>query len=132
MHSEFNPSDSEEVHFLQIWIFPEKKGLKPSYEKRQFEPKGRNSLRLLASRDGMGGAAIIHQDGALYAGEVEAGHTIDYPLEEDRHAWVQVISGELELGGERLEAGDGAAVSEERALSLSAAKEAKFILFDLS
>lgn len=132
MHSEFNPSDSEEVHFLQIWIIPEKKGLKPSYEKRQFEPRGRNSLRLLASRDGKGGAAIIHQDVVLYAGEVEAGHTIDYPLKEGRHAWVQVISGELELGAERLASGDGAAVSEERVLSLSTAREAKFILFDLS
>lgn len=132
MHGEFNPSEKEEVHFLQIWILPEKKGLKPSYEKKQFEPKSKNSLLLLASRDGRDGSAILHQDVALYSGEVEAGNTVEYSLPEGRHAWIQVVSGELELRGRQLAAGDGAAVSEERVLYLSAPNKAKFILFDLN
>jgi len=132
MHSEFNPSDTDEVHFLQIWILPEEKGLKPSYEKKQFEPKDHNSLRLLASRDGRDGSAVVRQDIALYTGEVEAGNTVEYNLPEGRHAWIQVLAGELELRGRRLEAGDGAAVSEVQVLSLSAPNEAKFILFDLN
>jgi hypothetical protein len=132
MHSEFNPSDREEVHFLQIWILPAEKGLNPSYEKKQFEPKKSNSLQLLAARDGRDGSAILHQDVALYSGEVEAGSKVEYRLSEGRHAWIQVISGELELGGQRLEAGDGAAISEERALSLAAQEKARFILFDLN
>lgn len=132
MHSEFNPSDKEEVHFLQIWILPEAKGLNPSYEKKRFEPKQPNSLQLLASRDGRDGSAILHQDVAIYSGEVEAGRTVEYHLPEGRHAWIQVISGELELDGQRLEAGDGAAVSEEHGLSLTAQDMAVFILFDLN
>lgn len=132
MHSEFNPSDIEEVHFLQIWILPEEKGLKPSYEKKQFEPKKPNSLQLLASRDGRDGSAILHQDVALYSGELEADSTIEHRLSDGRHAWIQVISGELELGGHRLEAGDGAAISEERALGIAAQNKASFILFDLN
>lgn len=132
MHSEFNPSDKDEVHFLQIWILPEEKGLKPSYEKKQFEPRDHNSLRLLASRDGRDGSAVIHQDVALYTGEVKAGSTVDCNLSEGRHAWIQVISGTLDLNGRHLEAGDGAAVSEERVLKLSTSNEARFILFDLN
>lgn len=132
MHSEFNPSDKEEVHFLQIWILPEEKGLNPSYEKKQFEPKKPNSIQLLASRDGRDGSVILHQDVTLYSGEVETGSTVEYRLPEGRHVWIQVISGELELGGQRLEAGDGAAISEERALCLTARDMARFILFDLN
>src|SRR5690606_28570421 len=113
MHSEFNPSDSEAVHFLQIWILPEEKGLKPSYEKKQFAPKDGKTLRLLASREGRDGSVVLHQDVALYTGEVDAGSTVAYALPAGRHAWIQVISGEVELGGRRLGAGDGAAVSEE-------------------
>lgn len=132
MHSEFNPSDKEEVHFLQIWVLPEEKGLNPSYEKKEFEPKEPNSLQLLASRDGRDGSAILHQDVTLYSGEVEAGRTVEYRLSAGRYAWIQVISGELELGGQQLEAGDGAAISEERALSFTAQDKARFILFDLN
>lgn len=132
MHSEYNPSDTEEVHFLQIWILPEEKRLKPSYEKKRFESKEHNSLRLLASRDGREGSAVLHQDIALYTGEVEAGNTIEYDLPEGRHVWIQVLSGELELRGRSLKAGDGAAVSEERILSLASSTEARFILFDLN
>lgn len=132
MHSEFNPSDKEEVHFLQIWVLPEEKGLTPSYEKKQFEPKEPNSLQLLASRDGRDGSAILHQDVTLYSAEVETGRAVEYRLSEGRYAWIQVIRGELELGGQRLEAGDGAAISEERALSLTSRDKARFILFDLN
>lgn len=132
MHSEFNPSNTDEVHFLQIWMLPEEKGLTPSYETKKFEPKAPNSLQLLASRDGRDGSVLLHQDISLYTGEVESGGIVEYSLPEGRHAWVQVISGDLEFQGQRLDAGDGAAISEESILSFTAAKKATFILFDMS
>ncbi len=132
MHSEYNPSESEEVHFLQIWILPDEKGLIPSYESRGFEPKKPNSLQLLASRDGRDGSAVVHQDIALYSGELEAGNSCEYQLAEGRHAWIQVTAGELEVAGQHLHAGDGAAISEESALGLAARDKARFLLFDLA
>ena len=132
MHSEYNPSDSNEVHFLQIWLHPEKKGLEPSYEKKQFSPKSENSLRLLASRDGRDNSVIIHQDIALYSGEIGADKTLHYNLSAGRHAWIQVISGQPDVNGKQLQDGDGAAISEEEILALSALEKSKFILFDLN
>lgn len=131
MHSEFNPSDEEAVHFLQIWILPESKGLTPSYETKRFAPKQPNSLQLLASRDGRDGSAVLHQDVALYVGDLAAGGRLEYPLPASRHAWIQVLRGALELNGTPLEAGDGAAVSEERVLTLTTRNQAQFLLFDL-
>ncbi len=132
MHSEYNPSETVEVHFLQIWVLPEEKGLNPSYENRVFELKEQNQLQLLASRDGRDGSAVVHQDIALYSGELEAGNCFEYHLAEERHAWIQVTNGELTIAGEHLQAGDGAAISEEKMLGLSAKDEARFLLFDLA
>jgi quercetin 2,3-dioxygenase len=131
-HSEANPSATEEVHLLQIWIFPESKGLVPSYETRRFAAPGDNGLFLLASRDGRAGSAVVHQDVSLYAGALAAGGRLEQSLAMGRHAWLQMTSGELSLNGTALATGDGAAASEVRTLELTARSETSFLLFDLA
>jgi quercetin 2,3-dioxygenase len=132
-HSEFNPSDTEPTHFLQIWIQPEREGLSPSYEQRTFpDAARRGTLRLVASRDGQDGSVTVHQDVRLYAGTLEAGQEYTYGLGDDRHAWVQVIRGEVLLNGTALAAGDGTAVSKETMLHLRASETAELLLFDLA
>jgi redox-sensitive bicupin YhaK (pirin superfamily) len=131
-HSEANPSATEEVHLLQIWIFPEAKGLAPSYETRRFDAADANGLRLLASRDGREGSAVVHQDVSLYAGSLSAGRDLEHPLAPGRDAWLQVTGGALSLNGSALAAGDGAAASAEMHLRLRADDQASFILFDLA
>jgi redox-sensitive bicupin YhaK (pirin superfamily) len=129
-HSEFNPSKTEPVHLLQIWILPEATGIKPSYEQKQFnrdELLGR--LRLIVSRDPAEGAVKIHQDVRLFATVLD-GEKVEYELKPDRHSWLQIARGAIELNGVELEAGDGAAVSEEQRLTLSGKGEA--LLFDLN
>jgi redox-sensitive bicupin YhaK (pirin superfamily) len=131
-HSEANPSATEEVHLLQIWLFPEAKGLAPSYETRRFDALAGNGLRLLASRDGREGSALIHQDVSLYAGALSTGSRREIRLAPGRHAWLQMTGGALTLNKATLAAGDGAAISEEETLELRADGEAAFILFDLA
>ena len=132
-HSEFNPSDTEPMHFLQIWIQPEQEGLPPSYEQRSFpEADRRGTLRLVASRDGQDSSVTMHQDVRLYAGMLEAGEACTYRLRDDRHAWVQVIHGGVLLNGTPLKAGDGIAVSIETELHIRAADAAELLLFDLA
>jgi quercetin 2,3-dioxygenase len=129
-HSEFNPSRTEPVHLLQIWILPEARGLKPSYEQRQFsrgEMRGR--LRLVAGHDPVDGAVKIHQDVQLFATILD-GESVKYELLPARYAWLQIAKGAIELHGKKLEAGDGCAVAEERNLELSGNGEA--LLFDLN
>jgi quercetin 2,3-dioxygenase len=131
-HSEFNPSDTESTHFLQIWIQPEQDGLPPSYEQRTF-PAGdrRGPSRLVASRDGREGSVTVHQDVQLYVGTLAAGEELIHHLGDDRHAWVQVIHGAVRLNGRSLTAGDGAAVSKETVLQIRATDAAELLLFDL-
>ncbi len=131
-HSESNPSATETVHLLQIWILPETAGLEPGYETRRFDTLGGSGLRLLGSRDGRDGSAVIHQDVSLYAGALAAGEKLDIPLAPGRHAWLQLATGELTLNGTALATGDGAAVSEETLLQLTAPAAATFVLFDLA
>ena len=132
-HSEFNPSDTEPTHFLQIWIQPEQDGLLPSYEQRTFpETDRRGTLRLVASRDGREGSVIVHQDVQLYVGTLAAGEELTHHLGDDRHAWVQVIRGAVRLNGTTLTAGDGAAVSKETVLQIHATEAAELLLFDLA
>ena len=132
-HSEFNPSQTEPTHFLQIWIQPEQVGLKPSYEQRMFpEEERRGKLRLVASRNGSQGSVTIHQDAKLYAALLAPGDDVNHRLELNRHAWVQVIKGAISVNGAPLQAGDGAAISEENALSIQASEEAEILLFDLT
>lgn len=135
VHSEFNKSDKP-VHLLQIWIMPEAKDLRPSYEDRTFSPEEkRNRLRRIASRDGRDGSTRINQDASIYASLLDSGKTLDLNLEPGRHAWVQLVSGELDVNGKRLSQGDGAAVSDETKLRLVSAGRsgaAEFLLFDLA
>ena len=132
IHSEFNASDKERVHFLQIWIYPDRKGVTPEYEQKAFpaeERKGR--LRLMASPDGKDGSLRIHQETRLYGALLEPGQEVSHTLAKDHHAWVQVVRGGLSLNGQTLEKGDGAAVSEEKLLTLKATEPAEILLFDL-
>src|SRR5262245_55302257 len=123
-HSEFNPSRTEPVHLLQIWILPEAVGIKPSYEQKQFSrDEIRGKLRLIASREPVGEAVKIHQDVRLFATLLD-GQTIKYELPKDRYAWLQIARGTMKLNGTVLEAGDGAAASEESGLELSGTGEA--------
>lgn len=132
-HSEYNQSQSEPVHLLQIWILPERRGLVPSYEQRAFaigEDSG--ALRLVASPDGRQGTVTIHQDVELFAGRLKAGETASHRLQPGRHGWVQVARGKVEVNGVVLEAGDGAAVSQEETVKLEASQPAEVLLFDLA
>jgi len=131
-HSEENPSRENPVHFLQIWIIPEKAGIKPSYEQKAFPAsERRGKLRLVASRDGREGSVTVHQDAALYTALLENGERVTYEPQPGRSAWVHVARGEIELNGKRLGEGDGAAVSDEKRLDLSAKGSAEVLVFDL-
>jgi len=131
-HSEYNPSRTEPVHLLQIWILPERTGLPPSYEQRTFsEAERRGLLRLIASRNGRDGSVTIHQDADVYATLLEPRAEVVHRLRPGRHAWVQVARGAVGLDDHRLEAGDGAAVSEESALRIAAAAPTEVLVFDL-
>ncbi|MBI4388278.1 MAG: pirin family protein [Candidatus Omnitrophica bacterium] len=132
-HSEFNHSDKEPVHLLQIWIFPAEKNLPPSYEQKFFEPKGKkNQLRLIVSQEGSENSIKIHQDALIYGSFLEKTKSITYPLKQNRSAWVQVIKGELKLNGDLLKAGDGASATDEKLLQLVALQPSEFLLFDLA
>jgi hypothetical protein len=132
-HSEFNHSSLEPVHFLQIWILPRQPGLTPSYEQRTFPIADRRGrLRLIAARDGRDGAVTVHQDVDLFASVLEPGEQVAHMLEPGRHAWLQVARGEVTLNGRPLNAGDGAAVSEEQRLDIDARQSAEVLLFDLA
>lgn len=132
-HSEFNPSETEPVHLYQIWLFPEQKGLEPSYEQKRFaEEERHNQLRLVASRDGELGALRIHQDARIYLASLDAGSAVVRALESGRHAWLQVLRGSVKLHDMDLVAGDGAAVSEEAKVEVVAREAAEIMLFDLN
>ena len=134
-HSEFNGSPDEEVHFLQIWIVPDRAGHRPSYEQKVFpEAERRGRLALVASPDGAQGSTTIHQDARVYATLLGKGERVEHALAPGRHAWVQVARGELEANGVVLLPGDGAAVSDELALALAGRGEglAEALLFDLA
>jgi redox-sensitive bicupin YhaK (pirin superfamily) len=134
LHSEFNHSPSEEVHLLQIWILPERKGIEPSYEQKEFGRESKlNRLRLVASPDGAEGSVTIQQDARLYASILEEGKSVRHELGEGRYAWLQVVRGEVSLNGTTLKGGDGAAVEHEAALEIIArSPNSEFLLFDLA
>lgn len=132
-HSEYNPSSTEPVHLLQIWIYPEKKGLKPSYEEKNFpEEERRGKFRAIASPDGDDGSVKIHQDAALYAALVAPGETVERKLDAGRHAWLQVARGKVALGETVLAAGDAAAISDEERIAITGVENAEVLLFDLA
>ncbi|MGH9649810.1 MAG: pirin family protein, partial [Terriglobales bacterium] len=124
---------TEPVHLLQIWILPEKRGVDPGYEQKSFAPEEkRGRLRLIADRNGRDGAVTVHQDVSLYASVLEPGQQVEHKLHPGRHAWLQVAQGALTLNGQKLDQGDGAAVSEEETLAIRGEKEAEILLFDLA
>jgi redox-sensitive bicupin YhaK (pirin superfamily) len=132
-HSEFNPSDVEPVHLYQIWLFPERKGIEPSYEQKQFPDEERhNRLRLVASRDTANGSLLIQQDARIFLSQIDDGVQISHNLPEDRRAWLQVLRGSVSLNGDDLQTSDGAAVSEETLLTIQATSDAEIMLFDLA
>ena len=132
VHSEFNGSASEPVHFLQIWIVPESRGIAPRYGQRNFASDGRRGkLQLFASRGGRDGSLDIHQDASVFGALLDGEEKVSFELKPSRRAWVQVARGAVELNGERLTAGDGAGVEGERLLELSKGRGAEVLLFDL-
>jgi len=132
-HSEYNHSESEPVHFLQIWLLPSEEGLTPSYEQKSFaDDEKRGRLRLVASRDGREGSVRIHQDADLYASLLDKNESVTHPLATRRRAWIQVVRGAVETDGKSLRAGDGAAVSDLPALTVTATTDgSEVLLFDL-
>jgi len=132
-HSEFNASPSELVHFLQIWILPARPGGKPGYEQKAFpESERRGRWRLVASPDGRDGSVTINQDVALYTSLSRAGEKLKYELAPGRHAWLHVARGQVELAGEKLTAGDAAAISDAGSVELTGRDDAEVLLFDLA
>lgn len=132
-HSEFNPSRTESVHLLQIWLLPNARNLTPGYEQKFFsEAERRGKLRLIAAPDGNNGSVKINQDAKVYASLAGAGQKIEYRLDRDRHAWLQVARGTLRLNNTELNQGDGAAVSDEAQINVTAHDESEFLLFDLA
>ncbi|MFB1479680.1 pirin family protein [Corallococcus sp. RDP092CA] len=132
MHSELNGSN-EDVHFLQIWILPDRKGLKPEYEQKRFPEKDRQGhWRVVASPDAREGSLTVHQDVLLHSTLLSPGEKAEYTLPKGRHAWVQVARGAGTLNGVALKAGDGVAVSDESSLVLTATEPLEALLFDLA
>jgi redox-sensitive bicupin YhaK (pirin superfamily) len=132
-HSEFNPSGTEATHFLQIWILPQRNGLRPEYEQRLFpESERRGRLRLIGSQDGSNGSVTIHQDVKVYDALLASGGVVSHQFDGDRRAWIQVIKGAVAVNGTPLGAGDGAAISEAPYLSIDATEDAEILLFDLA
>ncbi|MCL4315769.1 MAG: pirin family protein [Gammaproteobacteria bacterium] len=132
-HSEYNPSKTEPVHLLQIWIMPDKTGVVPSYEQKHYTEQERASrLRLIASADGRDGSVTIHQNASVYAALLGANNTLTHPLAPGRQAYIHVTRGALNVNGHLLSAGDGAKLAAEPEVRLSQAKQAEVLLFDLT
>ena len=132
-HSEYNPSKSEQVHLYQIWILPEKKSLEPSYEQKSFPTEEKQGkLRLIASPDAKDGSVKINQDARLYVSLLKPGEEVVHDFGKGRHGWLQVAKGGIAVNGQRLEQGDGAAVSDEPKLTIKGATDSEVLLFDLA
>ncbi len=131
-HSEFNPSDTETAHLLQIWLHPRERGLTPGYEEKVIHGHGSGGrLRQIASPDGRDGSVTIQQDTCLYAGQLPAGEQFKHPFERDHRAWIQVARGSITANGTPLIAGDGAALRDEPSLDLRAIEDAEVLVFDM-
>ncbi len=132
-HSEFNPSESESVHLYQIWLYPDRKGLDPSYEQKRFtEAEQRDQLRLVASPTAENGSLLIHQDARIFLSQITKGRQVVHETVPGRHAWLQVLRGSVLLNGVDLQTSDGAAVSDETRLTIQATSDAEIMLFDLA
>jgi redox-sensitive bicupin YhaK (pirin superfamily) len=132
LHSEFNPSKVEPVHFLQIWIIPDQVGLPPSYEQKAFPvAERRGQLRLVAAPGGQNGMVTVHQDARLFIANLEAGERVVHGVEPGRGLWLQLARGIVAVNGTEMREGDGAAVEDEPAIVVQAETDAEFLLFDL-
>ena len=133
-HSEFNASDTDPVHFLQIWIQPDLAGIQPSYEQKNFsldEKQGR--LRLVASPDGRENSVTIHQDANLYVAVLNKGERVNHRTDNNRSLWLQIARGSAEINGQTLQTGDGAAITQEKDIELAATNDnTEILLFDLA
>lgn len=133
VHSEFNNSQTEPVHLLQIWIQPNELGIPPRFEDLAIPPEQvQGKLRLIASPDGREGSSLIQQDASVYVTNLTESQEVQLPLAAGRHAWVQVATGQITLNGTLLETGDGAAVSDESLLTLRGTEKSDILLFELS
>ncbi len=131
-HSEFNPSKTEATRLLQIWIKPDTKGVKPRYAERNLVKAETGKLHLVASKTGRAGSFEIHQDADLLLAKLEAGQTVKHSFAKDRHAWIHVAEGEVNLNGTKLAGGDAVALSDETKVEISATKTSQVLLFDLN
>jgi quercetin 2,3-dioxygenase len=131
-HSEFNPSETEEVHFLQLWIQVDRPGTQARYAEKSFKEVAAGQLHLVLSPTGRNDSITINQDADLWLAKLQAGDQVSHSLSAGRHAWVQVAEGEISLNGTMLKSGDAAAISDETRLELQAQREAQVLLFDLS
>lgn len=132
-HSEYNPLSDEVVHFLQIWIIPDTQDIEPGYEQKMFDRADRQGvLKLVAASDARDGALKIHQDVDLYSTVLSNGDDVSLELRDGRRAWVQVAQGSVQVNGAQLNPGDGAAITNEQAVSLSATSEAEVLIFDMA
>lgn len=132
-HSEFNPSKTEPVHLLQIWIMPDRSGLDPSYEQKSFpnqEKEGK--LRVIASPDAKDGSVKINQDASLYVSLLSPGQEVTHEFSNGRYGWLQVAKGQVQLDGAMLNQGDGAAISQEKDLTIRGTQDSEILLFDLA
>jgi len=131
-HSEYNHSSEAPLHFLQIWILPEKNGLEPGYEQKMFRDEDlKNKLHLVASRNGSDGSLTVHQDVNIYVGKLDPDTILQLSFDEDRKNWVQVAKGKVDVNGTKLETGDGAAITDEEKLAITAEEESEILFFDL-
>jgi redox-sensitive bicupin YhaK (pirin superfamily) len=130
MHSEFNPSSDKKTHLLQIWIEPDRLGVQPRYEQLKFI-KNQNQLNRIADSKGGEGIAMIHQDVILEYGHFEAKRLETFHLDKNRHYWLHLIDGELEVDNEKLSKGDAIAVKDEESVALKFKRESEFLLFNL-
>jgi quercetin 2,3-dioxygenase len=131
-HSEFNPSTTEPVHFLQIWLVPKENRLRPEYDQKHFSDQDKRSqLRLIVSHNGRDGSLAIHQDADVFAALVLPGEQVTHRLRPGRHAWLQVAKGAVTVNGHELKAGDGASISDEPLLEITGTEPAEVLLFDL-
>src|SRR6266404_9457071 len=131
-HSEFNPAKNEAVHFLQVWIVPDHKGVTPRYAEKSLQDAAPGTLRLVTSKTGRDASIAIHQDADLWVAKLDGGNRVSHKLAPGRHAWVHVAEGEVSLNGKSLSSGDAAAFSADESIDISADKAANVLLFDLN
>jgi redox-sensitive bicupin YhaK (pirin superfamily) len=132
-HSEFNPSSKDPVHFYQIWLMPSEQNTTPSYQQKSFSvDEKKDQWRLVASPDGRDGSLRIRQDSQVFLSRLSAGNSIHYPMSMTRYGWLQLLAGKIEVSGQSLEQGDGAAIVSESEISVTSNQEAEFMFFDLA